>query len=378
MPNKLTAEEFIERAKKVHGDKYDYSLVEYVNSKSKVKIICPVHGIFEQRPNSHLNGNGCPECKNDLTGNRSRKTKEDFIKKAIEIHGYKYDYSLVEYKNRESKVRIICPVHGVFEQSPHDHLSKRGCPKCAGKNKTNDDFVKQLRNVHGNKYDYSLVEYTGAFNKIKIICPVHGVFEQSPHDHLKGCGCIKCSGRYRRNTEDFIERAKKVHGDKYDYSLVDYKNANTKVKIICHVHGIFEQRAIDHLRGTNCPKCNEYSTEMDIEKILQKENIKNITQKTFKWLIYEKCMKLDFYIPIYNVAIECQGIQHFEPVELFGGVPNYEYTIDHDQKKRELCEQHGIKVFYYANYQYDFPYKVYTDPEELIAEIKKIDPINKI
>jgi hypothetical protein len=310
---KLTTEEFIEKARKVHGDKYDYSLVEYNGNRKKVKIICPVHGVFIQSSKGHLNGNGCPECKHEETGKRLRKTKEDFI--------------------------------------------------------------NESRKIHGDKYDYSLVEYKDASTKVKIICPVHGIFEQYPHDHLKCHGCIKCSGVYRRNTEDFITRSKKIHGSKYDYSLVEYKNADTKVKIICPFHGVFEQRSIDHLRGNGCQKCKEYSTEKDIERILKKENISNITQKTFIWLKDERCMTLDFYIPKYNVAIECQGIQHFKPIELFGGIQNYEYTVNHDQKKRELCEQHGIKVFYYANYKYKFPYKVYTNPEELINDIMKIDPV---
>lgn len=375
MSKKITTEEFIERAKKVHGDKYDYSLVEYKNSKTKVKIICPICGVFEQIPTDHLNGCGCPKCLG------KNKTTEDFIKQVKKIHGDKYDYSLAEYVNSNTKVKIICPVHGVFEQRPYDHFKGHGCPECKNDStgnrlrKTTEDFIENAKKVHGNKYDYSLVDYKNRKTKVKIICPVHGVFEQNPYSHLHGTGCPICSGKYQKTKEEFIKQAKEIHGDKYDYSLVEYKNCETKVKIICPVHGVFEQRPFDHLHGNSCPKCNEYKTEIDVEKILQKEKIDNITQKTFDWLIYKDKMKLDFYIPEYNVAIECQGKQHFEPVDFFDGENGYTYTIDRDNKKRELCEKHGIKVFYYANYQYDFPYKVYTDPNELIAEIKKIDPV---
>jgi len=127
MGKRKTTEEFIEMAKSIHGDRYDYSLVEYKNNKTKVKIICPVHGVFEQKPIHHLRGHGCHEC-----GDKRLTTKQ-FIEKVKSIHKDKYDYSLVEYKNNKTKVKIICPVHGPFEQRPNDHLRGRGCFKCGGR-----------------------------------------------------------------------------------------------------------------------------------------------------------------------------------------------------------------------------------------------------
>ena len=116
MPKKLTKEEFIERSRAIHGDKYDYSLVEYRGKDIKVKIICPIHGVFEQTPNNHMHGAGCYKCGRDTVSKKTRYTKEDFIRVANEKHNNKYDYSLVDYVNSQCKVKIICPVHGVLNR----------------------------------------------------------------------------------------------------------------------------------------------------------------------------------------------------------------------------------------------------------------------
>lgn len=156
-------------------------------------------------------------------------TTEEFVKKAKAVHGDKYDYSLVDYKNNQAKVKIICPLHGIFEQYPENHIRKKsGCPECSRKIKreasNKEEFIKKAKEIHGDRYDYSLVEYKNSRIKVKIICPIHGIFEQAPGNHLLGAGCPDCSGRKRSTTEEFIQRAKAVHGDKYDYSLADYKN----------------------------------------------------------------------------------------------------------------------------------------------------------
>lgn len=121
---------FISKARLVHRDKFDYSKVHYIKSSEKIDIICPTHGIFKQTPNNHLRGQGCPKCKYELQSLQKRQTKASFIEKANTIHNNKYDYSLVEYINNRTPVRIICPQHGEFIQIPHDHVSGCGCPKC--------------------------------------------------------------------------------------------------------------------------------------------------------------------------------------------------------------------------------------------------------
>lgn len=250
---KQTLIEFVQKSKDIHGDKFDYSSVEYVNANTKVKIKCrQCNYEFEQTPGSHIAGNGCQKC----AGN-TILTTEEFIQKAKGIHGNKYDYSLVECKNSGTKVKIICPKHGEFEQVPSNHLMGNGCGKCAGNIKlTNGEFIKKAKQIHGDNYDYSLVKYVNTDTNIKIICPVHGEFEQRPSVHLKSQGCPRCSGFYKLSREEFLNKAKKVHGDKYDYSLAEYVNTDTKVKIICPIHGMFEQIPANHLQGQGCSICN--------------------------------------------------------------------------------------------------------------------------
>ena len=193
MPKKMTTEEFVEKAKAVHGDVYDYSDVEYKSTEVNVKIRCFVHGIFEQTPHAHLAGQGCPTCSYIVRGKRKRLLKSDFISRANEIHNYKYDYSKVDYVNSRTKVIIVCPKHGEFEQKPNSHLNGKGCAKCSGIAKlTTEEFIKKAREVHGDRYDYSKVEYVDTKTKVCIICSKHGEFEQMPNHHLRGCDCPKC------------------------------------------------------------------------------------------------------------------------------------------------------------------------------------------
>ena len=268
---KLKIEDFIKRAKEKHGEKYDYSKVEYVNNRTKVCIICPEHGEFWQIPSYHMSGNGCPKCGCEQIWNkRGRTTTEDFIKRAVEVHGDKYDYSKVEYFGIYAKVCIICPEHGEFWQTPNGHLNnKRGCPKCGYKEVwgkrgriTTEEFIKRAKEVHGNKYDYSKVEYKSSRTKVCIICPEHGEFWQTPMKHLSRQGCPKCglkkiwNKRGRTSIEQYVKEAQKIHGDKYDYSKVDFKRKNSKVCIICPEHGEFWQTLNKHINSKQgCPKC---------------------------------------------------------------------------------------------------------------------------
>lgn len=348
---KITTEIIIERFKKAHGDRYDYSLVEYVNSKTKVKIICPKHGEFEQTPNNHLNNkNGCPSCGIKSIKKALKKSKDDFAKEARKIHGNKYDYSSVEYKNAHTKVKIICPKHGEFEQTPNKHLySKYGCPSCGiearanNSKKTTKEFIKEIKKIHGNKYDYSLVDYQNAKTRVKLICPEHGVFTIFPGSLLRGSGCFKCgretTGKAKKyTTKIFIEKAKEVHGDLYDYSLVDYKRTFDKVKIICPKHGEFEQAPYAHLSGKGCPSCSSSRGEKEIQRYLTENNIAFETQKTFEGCVDVALLRFDFYLPDHNLCIEFDGIQHFEPVDAFGGEENFI-----DRQRKDLIKEAYLK-----------------------------------
>jgi hypothetical protein len=201
---------------------------------------------------------------------------ELFIKKATLIHGDTYNYSKVEYKNAHDKIIIICKIHGEFEKSPNGHLSGYGCNKCVDrtKRKSNiEEFVKKAKLIHKDKYDYSKVNYINCKTLITIICKEHGEFEQIPMNHLIGKKCKKCSGVYKLNTNEFIEKSKLIHGDKYDYSKTKYVDCKTKGIIICKKHGEFLQSLGDHHRGAGCDKCQDrggmqrYNTEQFIDEI---------------------------------------------------------------------------------------------------------------
>ena len=363
---KLTTEEFINRAIIIHHNKYDYSKVEYKNSTTKVCIICPEHGEFWQMAYAHLEGKGCPYC-----AGKKKYDRETFIKKANDIHKYKYDYSKVEYVNNKTKVCIICPEHGGFWQKPEIHLKGHGCPYCASTYKlTTDRFIIKANDIHKYKYDYSKVEYVNTETKVCIICPEHGEFWQTPHGHLVGQGCPQCSKNYRLTKEDFIERAKVKHNSKYSYELINTLiNTETKVCIICPEHGEFWQTPHNHLAGQGCPYCKSSKLEDTIKDILQKERIEFESEKTFKWLKNKGHLYLDFYLPTYNIAIECQGIQHFQPVEKFGGIVGFLERQRLDFLKYKLCKEHNIDILYFSKEKYTFFSEIYTDINLLKSKI---------
>lgn len=267
---KKTTKEFIEAAKKIWGDKYDFSKVDYQSANKKVCIICPEHGEFFVKPSDFLHHHGCAAC----AGLKKMSTQE-FIEKAQKINGNRYDYSLVNYKNSVTPIEIICHKkddngieHGVFKQAPKNHLRGNGCPKCyKSSKKTTEEFIEQAKQIHGEKYDYSKVHYKGNKIPITIICPKHGEFSQTPLYHLQGHGCIHCYNERRGEAtrignENFIKKAKEIHGEKYDYNNVKYVNSKTKVSIICPKHGEFLMTPSKHLNSKQgCPVCSESHLE---------------------------------------------------------------------------------------------------------------------
>ena len=333
-------EKFIKKANKIHNSKYDYSLISYLNSKSKIKIICKEHGIFEQIPNSHLIGYGCVKCGSKSAKDKIKININDFIKKFIVIHNDKYDYSLVSYLNSKSKIKIICKEHGIFEQLTNHHLSGKGCPKCVGRNLTNDDFIKKCKDIHGDKYDYTLVNFTKSQNYIDIICKEHGHFRQKASNHInQKQNCPKCMGRNLTNN-DFIEKCKEIHCDIYDYSKTEY-NGSEKIIIICKEHGSFKQTPSHHLSGQGCVKCKSSKGEKTIINILNNIKIDFKYQHKFSDLSNHK---FDFYLPTSNLCIEYDGVQHFKPVKYFGGVLAFENQKIRDDIKNEYCIKKNINI----------------------------------
>ena len=309
MPKKLTTDKFISRSKEIHNNKYDYSKTEYVSVNEKVCIICPKHGEFWQEPRVHLSGGGCRLCHQDKLKKINTISEEEFIIRAKKVHGDKYDYSKVKYTGISDKVCIICPKHGEFWQSPDNHLHGHGCKYCL-------------------------------------------------YDILKNCR--------RSNKDEFITKAIVVHGNKYDYSKVVYTNCDTLVTIICPEHGEFKQTPYNHLHGCSCPNCRNWRLEEDMTSFLEENGIEFERQKKFDWLGRQS---LDIYVPSVNIGIECQGLQHFKPINYFGGIEGFKKRVKLDKLKKELCDANGINLLYYSDENIDE--SVITDKELILEKIKK-------
>lgn len=269
-----------------------------------------------------------------------------FISSCLSINGDKYDYSLVEYVNNKTKVKIACKIHGIFEQTPNNHLSKKqSCPKCSKYhfNKlSNIEFVENSIKIHGNLYDYSMSDYLGNKIKVKIVCKTHGIFEQTPNNHISKCqNCPKC---VNIDTNKFIEKCKKIHFDRYDYSIVNYTNARSMIKIICKKHGQFEQRASSHLEGVGCPVCKNSKGEKIINDFLVLNNINFIYQKKFENCINKKPLPFDFYLPDSNTCIEYNGYQHYSPVKFYGGEDGFKKRVNNDITKKVFCKSNNIRL----------------------------------
>ena len=293
-----------------------------------------------------------------------RLTKEEFIEKAIKVHGKKYDYSKVEYVNNHTKVCIICPVHGEFWQTPTNHLCGKGCCECGGRSVI--DSEKFLRMLEKKYPKMQMIEYNGYGKKSSFFCKEkdmygneHGLFFIRPHDLIdkrRTCSCPKCAAERRRAVfqkpqSDFINEAKIIHGsNRYDYSKVEYINNNTKVCIICHEkdefgneHGEFWQTPLNHLKARGCPlcKCDKLVYENKLYSVLLDIFPKEEIIRQYKNEEFLGKLSLDFYIPKYRIAIEHQGAQHFGPVSYFGGVSKYERLKVTDKEKYDICKKNN-------------------------------------
>lgn len=277
-----------------------------------------------------------------------RLTKYSFIEKSKKVHDDYFDYSLVFYKNNNTKIKIICPEHGVFEQLPRTHSSGTGCRKCKFDNyKTSEDkLLKQFKKSHEDKYDYSKVKYNGAHKKVIIICPIHGEFKQTPETHIK-CGCNKCgSDKLRLTTNEVINQFNNVHNNTYDYSKVVYTKNHSKIDIICSKHGLFQQTSHNHKKGKGCPVCRESKGEIYVRNWLISENVVFESQKRFKDCNHKKPLPFDFYLPKYNICIEYNGIQHYKTTKnnFFGGKKELLKRQSGDKIKIDYCNKNNIDL----------------------------------
>ena len=444
MPKRLTTEQFIERARAVHGDKYDYSKSVYVDSKSKIEIVCKKCGSFWQTPNTHSSGSGCFKCGVVAGRSKLRKSRDTVIQDFRDTHGDKYDYSRVVYKNNLKKVEIGCEIHGFFWQSPNTHRAGHGCPKCGRDRRREltlkplDKVLQDFKKAHGDRYDYSRMVYEASYKKIEIGCKEHGFFWQTPITHASGSGCPKCSKNYAKTLEGVLAEFKKAHGDRYDYSrFVVYHKMTYTIEIGCKIHGFFRQTIFTHRNGHGCPKCGTENSKKGrlktLEEIIEEFKkahgdlydysrvtyvncateveigckkhgffwqkpsghkrgkgcqtcVANKSERLFgvcleelgydarkikpKWLRNPKTgypLELDFYIPELKIAFEVQGLQHYEPVDHWGGEEAFEIRQERDQQKRNLCFMFGVTL-----YEYDL--RLGKDKEPMVAFLKEVLP----
>jgi hypothetical protein len=305
---------------------------------------------------------------------RLKLSSEELISKFKEIHGDRYDYSKVDHKGQHVKVEIICKTHGSFFQTPSNHKLGQNCPLCNKKRKKDlNYFLEKAKEKHGEKYDYSKIKiFKNVHDKYEIICPNHGVFKQKAFEHLK-YGCNECAKIQRPisktfTTEKFIKNAKKIHGNRYDYSKVNYIKGNLKVEIICNKHGSFLQQPQNHVLGVGCSKCKMSRGEFLMEEFLKENKI------NYKYNFYNKECKnpktnfglyFDFIIPEYKTFIEVDGTQHYYKIEYWDRFESLKERQYRDRIKNKWCKDNSFKLIRIN------PNKIRKFKNKLIHLIKK-------
>ena len=279
--------EFIKKAEKIHGNKYDYSLVDYSGNTLNIKIICPTHGLFEQSPNVHISQkSGCQKCGGEKVSKALKHSKEEFIKKAMKIHGNAYDYSITEYNGHKMKIiNVICPKHGIFNVHVESFLSGAMCNSCKQESKQLK-FISEATTIHNGVFDYSKVYYVSKKKKVEVVCQKHGSFFITPDKHLG--------------------------------------------------------------RKDGCPSCRRSHGEVIIEGVLTSFNYIFIPQKRFSDCVNPETkyqLPFDFYLPSHNTCIEYDGDQHFRPLDRFGGQKALDAVKKRDKIKTDYCLNKGIHLF---------------------------------
>lgn len=298
--------QFIASGRSTHGRCYGYSQVPKrdLNAKEKVHITCKTHGVFEQEVRTHLH-RGCPRCGWDERGRVQRELSvKKFFLECKKLHGSKFDYSEVVFDRCGEHVKITCVEHQVsFYQTTTQHLRTFGaCPECISQRVRNrvsetyntESFVKSAKAKHGNRFDYSLTEYKGVDEKITVICRKHGKIVQTPYVHLKSkSGCARC-GKAHYTNDSYILSAVAVHGKKYDYSKVRYVSSKVPIDVVCKTHGVFSINPSTHLRGSGCPQCEEDARTEEYTKKFVTE-AKKIHGDTYD---YSKCWRIKWNTPL--------------------------------------------------------------------------------
>lgn len=387
MVKKLTLNEFKDKFYKRFPNKgFDLSKSIYINSHTLMDVVCNNGHTFQARPCDLMNGGGCPYC----CGTK-KLSREDFIRNATFVHNgyFTYEHS-DDFTNVSSLVTVTCPVHGDFKVKANNHLNGANCKKCAKEGITHritkrekihnstkklsqDEFINKLFEKCGDKYSITdRTIYNGNNQKLILRCKEHGEFQITPSHLFNGRGCPYCGGNKPKTREEIIELINEAqpYAD-YDFGCFEYKGIHTTSRVKCNRCGCYFYNSPSNMitYHNGCPSCNGSVMEKEIKFLLGKNSIKFEVQKTFDWLVYKGHLYLDFYLTDYNIAIECQGKQHFEEVNFGYGKTLLKEVKERDVVKNKLCKEHNIKVIYYANYAYDFPYEVYTNKEELLNTI---------
>lgn len=351
-----SASGLIESFKATHGDKYDYSGVVYVDSTVKVRIGCPIHGVFEQLTGHHRRGSGCPKCGTSSMVDSLRKTTSEFVVEAANIHNNFYDYSLTNYMRALQKVVITCPTHGNFLQVPNEHLKGSGCPRCGDlsasrtQRKPLETLIEELSlKFSGRVKLVNPAKYKNNKTKLAFCCDAHGEFVASINSVLGSpAGCPICGPqmagvRGRMTLSDFIKKSNAIHGFKYRYHLAGYTKRKDRLIIICPVHGKFSQTADDHLCGKGCPRCaNKQSKAEDaIVNFFISHGINTVSRD--RTLIAPK--EIDIYLPDLNLAVEYNGVVwHSEKMKRPVGRKNTART--HLIEKQKACAAKGVRLIH--------------------------------
>ena len=403
----LTSEEFHNNLIERYGDKFDDSQFVYQGNKVKSKLICRLCGKeLMVRPNDLFGEKDYHNC----TANTKKLTIEEVKERINFVHNNYFGLDKLNVDGGvNSKVTVTCPVHGDIEMKLNNLLNGKNCKKCSlegikhkinilpKRNKSTkklnkEEVINRINKIFGeNRYDTSKLEYKNYKTPMTLIChekdefgEEHGEFKRLAGHLFRGEGCPKCGGNYHPTTEEFIEIAKKKRSDaNVSFEKAIYKSIHTPLIITCHnkfdngeEHGDFEMSPANFIHAKqNCPKCNLYRMENEILLSLRENNIEFIPQCDSRTLSFLGRLKLDFYLPRYKIAIECQGIQHFEAIGFFGGEEALKTNIERDKLKYKLCEENGIKILYYTNLSEettkDF-YFCFRDKNELLTEIKNL------
>ena len=379
----------IEKAKKIHNNFYDYSLIDKTKSvKEKNIIICPIHGKFHMTLDNHINNKQkCGKC------TLKRYSFEIFLQMSIEKFGKdSFDFSNTQYKTWEQNITFKCnKCEKLITRQPKYHIFSNGCPHCNQTNKISkpSKHWEKFLNTHPKHIIVTNAIYKNLYTNVTLYCNKidsngnkHGEYTATPSSICKSktCACPKCSNKQKRTTKKCITEFKEKFGDRFIYEKFEYLGKNTSI-ITCKKHGDFKTnyyRMMSNKHG--CPKCatENYYHEEELKKFLIKnlnlQIIHNIRPEWLKNKISLHNQELDIFIPSLNIAIEYQGRHHF--IDIYNNNEKFKKTQQLDKEKFIMCKKLGIKIFYFTNDTRNIPTtyidKIYTDKNELLNEIKKL------